>query len=106
MTINKHRLADWSTAPEWATHHAVDATWVGYWFGFIIKENTFQNRNHPSKIFDLAGINWRETLESRPDPEVEELKQMIANLVDANTLLQRDIDVLVETNNLLRSNKE
>jgi len=67
ILANKHRLVDWNKAPEWATHHAVDATWVGYWFGFIIKENTFQNRNHPSKIFDLAGIDWRETLEIRPD---------------------------------------
>jgi signal transduction histidine kinase len=73
---NKHRLADWSQAPKWATHHAVDADGQGFWRGTRIGSDALGRWWHyaqhtPSGItHDLTGIDWRETLESRPSNDV------------------------------------
>lgn len=114
-TINKHRLADWSKAPKWATHHSVDADGEGVWNGMeLTEEYSMWHRTYRhSAYFDLTGINWRETLESRPDPELPE--GMTALMEELQTLrcrlsnkgeLQSDPEIELLEQSLLDSHYE
>lgn len=103
-TLNKHRLADWSTAPEWATHHAVDASRQGYWYGYKIEGDKYHMLEvERSALFDLTNIDltqidWRETLESRPDPELPEgMKAIVEELIT----LRRRLNEKAEENRKL-----
>lgn len=79
MEMNKHRLADWPKAPEWAMYHVLDEDFVGRWHKFMPSLESFgwlgvsffllnlNQGSQTSKVFpEDLGIDWRETLESRP----------------------------------------
>ena len=70
MTINKHRIADWTKAPAWAMFHAIDGDWEGNWIGELAVFEPYKiwaQQTESSGFYDLNNIDWKETLESRPE---------------------------------------
>ncbi len=62
---------DWSKAPDWATHHAINESGIGYWSEVVMFKKNSVWRNSRIGFIQESGYysnqNWKNSLQKRPE---------------------------------------